>query len=53
MVCHPVIAPNKASHLTDDQRIVITGVGLTAPNGNDWATYRDALLEKRSGVPRL
>ncbi|MEM9587798.1 MAG: beta-ketoacyl-[acyl-carrier-protein] synthase family protein [Planctomycetota bacterium] len=45
-----MIAPNKASLLPDDQRIVITGVGLTAPNGNQWDDYRQALLEKRSGV---
>ncbi len=45
-----MIVPNRASGLPDDQRIVITGIGLTAPNGDDWATYRDALLEKRSGV---
>ncbi len=45
-----MIAPHKASQLPDDQRIVITGVGLTAPNGNDWAAYREALLEKKSGV---
>lgn len=45
-----VIAPNRASELPDDQRIVITGVGLTAPNGNDWSSFREALLEKRSGV---
>ena len=45
-----VIAPNRASLLSDDQRIVITGIGLTAPNGNDWASFREALLEKRSGV---
>ena len=45
-----MIAPNRASQLPDHQRIVITGVGLTAPNGNDWATYREALLEGRSGV---
>jgi 3-oxoacyl-[acyl-carrier-protein] synthase II len=45
-----VIAPNLASDLPDNQRIVITGVGLTAPNGNDWASYREALLEGRSGV---
>ncbi|TWT76768.1 3-oxoacyl-[acyl-carrier-protein] synthase 2 [Planctomycetes bacterium CA13] len=45
-----MIAPNRASQLPDDQRIVITGIGLTAPNGNDWATYRDALLKCRSGV---
>jgi 3-oxoacyl-[acyl-carrier-protein] synthase II len=32
------------------QRIVITGVGLTSPNGNSLAEYRQALLEGRSGV---
>lgn len=45
-----MIAPNRASELPDEQRIVITGVGLTAPNGNDWKSYREALLDKRSGV---
>ncbi|MEL7264810.1 MAG: beta-ketoacyl-[acyl-carrier-protein] synthase family protein, partial [Planctomycetota bacterium] len=30
--------------------MVITGVGLTSPNGNDWATYRQALLDGKSGV---
>jgi 3-oxoacyl-[acyl-carrier-protein] synthase II len=35
---------------TDDWRIVITGIGLTAPNGNTLAEYRDALLNGRSGV---
>jgi 3-oxoacyl-[acyl-carrier-protein] synthase II len=45
-----VIAPHRASDLPDHQRIVITGIGLTAPNGNDWAAYREALLEGRSGV---
>ncbi|MEZ6125691.1 MAG: beta-ketoacyl-[acyl-carrier-protein] synthase family protein [Planctomycetaceae bacterium] len=33
-----------------DDRIVITGIGLTAPNGNSLAEYRQALLEGRSGV---
>ncbi|MEQ9504350.1 MAG: beta-ketoacyl-[acyl-carrier-protein] synthase family protein [Deltaproteobacteria bacterium] len=38
--------------VTPDQlpRIVITGVGLTAPNGNDLESFRAALLERRSGV---
>jgi 3-oxoacyl-[acyl-carrier-protein] synthase II len=45
-----VIAPNLASKLPDEQRIVITGIGLTAPNGNDWGSYREALLNKQSGV---
>ncbi len=31
-------------------RIVITGIGLTAPNGNNLAEYRDSLLAGRSGV---
>jgi 3-oxoacyl-[acyl-carrier-protein] synthase II len=34
----------------DDERIVITGVGLTAPNGDSLADYRAALLAGRSGV---
>jgi 3-oxoacyl-[acyl-carrier-protein] synthase II len=29
---------------------VITGVGLTSPNGNDLAAYRQSLLSGRSGV---
>lgn len=45
-----MIAPDRARSLPDDQRIVITGIGLTAPNGNDWATFRQSLLEGRSGV---
>ncbi|MEM9658761.1 MAG: beta-ketoacyl synthase N-terminal-like domain-containing protein, partial [Planctomycetota bacterium] len=36
----------------DEHRIVITGVGLTAPNGNSLAEYREALLAGRSGVDR-
>ena len=31
-------------------RVVLTGVGLTAPNGNDLETYRKNLLEGVSGV---
>lgn len=38
------------SPATDNQRIVITGIGLTAPNGNSPAEYRDSLLNGRSGV---
>ena len=34
----------------DDQRIVITGLGLTAPNGDSLPQYRAALLAGRSGV---
>jgi 3-oxoacyl-[acyl-carrier-protein] synthase II len=36
--------------LPDEQRIVITGIGLTSPNGNDLATMRDNLLNGVSGV---
>ncbi|EQC44863.1 beta-ketoacyl synthase [Bacteriovorax sp. Seq25_V] len=31
-------------------RVVITGVGLTAPNGNNLQEYRKALLEQKSGI---
>jgi 3-oxoacyl-[acyl-carrier-protein] synthase II len=33
-----------------DDRIVITGVGLASPNGNNLAEFRQSLLEGRSGV---
>ncbi|MEX0938737.1 MAG: beta-ketoacyl-[acyl-carrier-protein] synthase family protein [Pirellulales bacterium] len=36
--------------LPDNQRIVITGIGLTAPNGNSLPEFRANLLEGRSGV---
>ena len=36
----------------DDQRIVITGIGLTAPNGDNLADFRAALLAGRSGVDK-
>ncbi|MHB8901342.1 MAG: beta-ketoacyl-[acyl-carrier-protein] synthase family protein [Thermoguttaceae bacterium] len=37
-------------HLPDEQRIVMTGIGLTAPNGDNLAEYREALLSRKSGV---
>ena len=36
--------------LEPEQRVVITGIGLTAPNGDSLADFRKALLEGRSGV---
>ena len=33
-----------------DDRIVITGVGLTSPNGNNLAEFRQSLLDGKSGV---
>ena len=41
-----------AHNVTDDRRIVITGIGLTAPNGDSLAEYRSALLAGRSGVEK-
>jgi len=35
---------------SDEQRIVITGIGLTAPNGNNYREFRESLLAGRSGV---
>lgn len=34
----------------DHQRIVLTGIGLAAPNGNSLSEYRENLLNGRSGV---
>jgi 3-oxoacyl-[acyl-carrier-protein] synthase II len=36
--------------LSELDRIVITGIGLTAPNGNSLPEYRENLLAGRSGV---
>ena len=33
-----------------DERIVMTGVGLTSPNGNSLGEFRESLLSGRSGV---
>ncbi len=38
------------AELPDSQRIVITGIGLTAPSGNNLRDFRTALLEGRSGI---
>lgn len=45
-----MIANSATSKLPENQRIVITGIGLTAPNGNDLKSYRESLLNGRSGV---
>lgn len=44
------MSTDSSFQLPEHQRIVITGLGLTAPNGNDWATFREALLGGKSGV---
>lgn len=38
--------------MPDSQRIVITGIGLAAPNADSLRAFRGALLEGRSGVSR-
>ncbi|MBJ43443.1 MAG: beta-ketoacyl synthase [Planctomycetaceae bacterium] len=45
-----MIANKPVVDLPDDQRIVITGIGLTAPNGNDLSSFREGVLSGRSGV---
>ncbi len=37
----------------DARRIVITGVGLTAPNGNNLAEFRESLLTDKSGIQKF
>lgn len=39
-----------AGHSAQQERIVITGIGLTAPNGNDLECFRAALLNGVSGL---
>jgi 3-oxoacyl-[acyl-carrier-protein] synthase II len=45
-----MISTAKDHPLEDRERIVITGIGLTAPNGNTLTDYRAALLAGKSGV---
>ncbi len=37
----------------NETRIVITGVGLTAPNGNSLAEFRKSLLSSKSGIQKF
>lgn len=45
-----MIAIDKAAQLPEEQRVVITAIGLTSPNGNSLESYRESLLAGRSGV---
>jgi 3-oxoacyl-[acyl-carrier-protein] synthase II len=45
-----MIASTTTVDRPDHQRVVITGVGLTAPNGNNLATFHEGLLSGQSGV---
>ncbi len=45
-----MIARDKTQLLPDEQRVVITAIGLTSPLGNDMETYRRNLLAGQSGV---
>ncbi len=45
-----MVATNVPHDLPEQQRIVITGIGLTAPNGNNLTEFRESLLAGRSGV---
>ena len=45
-----MISYPKPDEMPDDQRVVITGLGLTSPNGNNVTEFRESLLAGRSGV---
>ena len=45
-----MISSATSNRLPDDQRIVITGIGLTAPNGDCLGDFRGSLLQGVSGV---
>ena len=36
--------------MNDDTRIVITGIGLSAPNGHNLQEFRENLLAGKSGI---
>jgi 3-oxoacyl-[acyl-carrier-protein] synthase II len=40
----------KPEELPDSQRIVLTGLGLAAPNADNLASFREALLNGKSGI---
>ncbi len=45
-----MISPARHSDLPENQRVVITGLGLTSPNGNSITEFRESLLNGKSGV---
>ena len=45
-----MIAYPKPQDLPDEQRIVMTGIGLTSPNGNSLSEFRESLLAGKSGI---
>ena len=45
-----MISTGPAKQLPDEQRIVITGIGLTSPNGNSYKEFRENLLGGKSGI---
>jgi len=45
-----MITTSKTTLLPDEQRVVMTGIGLAAPNGDSLPEFRQSLLEGRSGV---
>jgi len=45
-----MIAVDRTSQMPDNQRVVITGIGLTSPNGHNLEMFRESLLEGKSGV---
>ena len=47
------IGHNITAKMNDETRIVITGIGLTAPNGNTLAEFRQNLLAGKSGVGKI
>lgn len=45
-----MIATKVRQDLPDHERVVITGIGLSSPNGNSLPEFRESLLRGRSGV---
>lgn len=45
-----MISPARHDELPENQRVVITGLGLTSPNGNSISEFRESLLTGKSGV---
>ncbi len=41
---------SEVTKMANETRIVITGIGLTAPNGNNLSEFRENLLAGKSGI---
>ncbi len=52
-ICSYTRGGTASIEMTNDRRIVITGIGLTAPNGNNLPEFRHNLLNGKASIERI